>query len=208
MKGNALTKVGRLADYFVGHPSELPRYLRSARAFPLKLGKPWISWPAIDFLAGHDRKDMDVFEYGSGGSTLFFAERARSVKSVEHDASWYDFQQKGWNAPESRVVLQAVDVTSDNATPVLDYVNGIDGDYDIILVDGLDDVAVSSLRPLRVKCFEKARSHVRAGGIIVVDDAWRYDDIAFDVGEPQDVRRFQGPGPGRWGITRTDVYFY
>ena len=44
--------------------------------------------------------------------------------------------------------------------------------------------------------------------IIVVDDAWRYDDFAFDVGKPRDVRRFQGPGPGRWGITRTDVYFY
>jgi predicted O-methyltransferase YrrM len=32
---------------------------------------------------------MRVFEYGSGGSTLFFGERAKVLVSVEHDREWY-----------------------------------------------------------------------------------------------------------------------
>lgn len=33
---------------------------------------------------------MYVFEYGSGGSTLFFSERAGTVISIEHNPLWYE----------------------------------------------------------------------------------------------------------------------
>jgi hypothetical protein len=32
---------------------------------------------------------MKVFEYGSGGSTIFLSERADQVFSVEHDKNWH-----------------------------------------------------------------------------------------------------------------------
>ncbi|HET7003020.1 MAG TPA: hypothetical protein VFI33_16960 [Puia sp.] len=50
---------------------------------------PWISFSAIQFLKKLIRKDMRVFEYGSGGSTLFWITRVKEVVSIEHDTSWY-----------------------------------------------------------------------------------------------------------------------
>src|SRR5688572_27506537 len=49
---------------------------------------PWLPAAAVSFL---DDKlaGLSVFEWGSGGSTLWFAERARSVVSVEHDPVWF-----------------------------------------------------------------------------------------------------------------------
>jgi len=34
------------------------------------------------------RPDMDVLEYGSGGSTTFFSQFVRSWTSMEHDSNW------------------------------------------------------------------------------------------------------------------------
>jgi len=50
---------------------------------------PWMSFSAIRYLKEIIRKDMRVFEYGSGGSTLFWISRVQEVVSVEHDPSWY-----------------------------------------------------------------------------------------------------------------------
>ena len=37
---------------------------------------------------------MRVFEYGSGGSTMFWISRVLEVNSVEHDLSWYTNMKK------------------------------------------------------------------------------------------------------------------
>ena len=50
---------------------------------------PWISFTAIEFLKKIVRWDMRVFEYGSGGSTMFWISRVKELVSVEHDLSWY-----------------------------------------------------------------------------------------------------------------------
>ncbi len=55
---------------------------------------PWMSFSAVRFLKGITRKDMRVFEYGSGGSTLFWISRVQDVVSVEHDTSWYSNMKK------------------------------------------------------------------------------------------------------------------
>src|SRR5207245_8748303 len=43
---------------------------------------------AIDFVKSYLRSEMQVFEFGSGGSTLFFAQQCKSVTSVEDNAHW------------------------------------------------------------------------------------------------------------------------
>ncbi|MDM8553380.1 hypothetical protein QUF75_01435 [Desulfococcaceae bacterium HSG7] len=57
---------------------------------PLKDVQPWIAFGAIRFLEKHLHEDMHVFEYGIGGSTLFFAKRVKAVVSIEHDKEWYE----------------------------------------------------------------------------------------------------------------------
>ena len=50
---------------------------------------PWITFEARKWLTDYLKPDMSVFEYGSGGSTIFFSKRVKEVISVEHDKYWY-----------------------------------------------------------------------------------------------------------------------
>jgi hypothetical protein len=49
---------------------------------------PWFTYPAIAFMKDIISKDMKVFEYGSGYSTLFFNANAGECFSVEHSDEW------------------------------------------------------------------------------------------------------------------------
>ncbi len=51
---------------------------------------PWFTYPAIEFLKERLTKEMTVFEYGSGSSTLFFAERVKEIISVETNKEWFN----------------------------------------------------------------------------------------------------------------------
>ncbi|HKO93603.1 MAG TPA: hypothetical protein VJU61_20760, partial [Polyangiaceae bacterium] len=56
---------------------------------PLGDEAPWIPFVARRWLARQLRPHLRVFEWGSGGSTLFLARRVAELVSVEHDAEWY-----------------------------------------------------------------------------------------------------------------------
>jgi hypothetical protein len=49
---------------------------------------PWITYPAFRQLQRTVKPDAKVFEFGCGGSSLWWASRAAEVTSVEHDADW------------------------------------------------------------------------------------------------------------------------
>ena len=55
-----------------------------------RLGVPWWTFDSADRIAAflRLRPDARIFEWGSGASTLWLAERAGSVHSVEHHAGW------------------------------------------------------------------------------------------------------------------------
>lgn len=44
---------------------------------------PWYTYPAIEYLSQFDYGGKRVFEYGCGYSSLFWAERAAKVISIE-----------------------------------------------------------------------------------------------------------------------------
>ncbi|MHA7969600.1 class I SAM-dependent methyltransferase [Rhizobium sp. CAU 1783] len=208
MQGSYLTRSARLAGHFLKRPTDLGRYAASATLNPLEAGLPWISWPAIDFLKTFLTRDMSVFEYGSGGSTVFFSRRARDVTAVEHQPEWHAFFARNANPANAVVRLRCVNIGRPENAELDRYVEALDRRYDVILVDGLDDVAGAAGAPLRPRCFAHAARHVRSGGVVILDDAWRYDHLVLDQGAALKGRQsFVGPGPGRWGITRTDVYF-
>src|SRR3954471_20501401 len=56
---------------------------------------PWFTYPAIEFLGQFDWGGKRVFEWGSGNSSLWFARRAGSVRSIEHDRVWADRTAQG-----------------------------------------------------------------------------------------------------------------
>jgi len=51
---------------------------------------PWIATKAIPFLNSVITKDSVVIELGSGGSTIWFAKRARKVISYEDNIQYYN----------------------------------------------------------------------------------------------------------------------
>jgi hypothetical protein len=51
---------------------------------------PWYTYPAIEYLNTFDLSNCNVFEFGAGNSSLYWARRARTVTSVEDDAQWHE----------------------------------------------------------------------------------------------------------------------
>ena len=97
MKGTAPQKAARLFVNLALHPRYASRYVANnllQHRSPLDLELPWFSYAAIDFLEDYLDPSLAVFEYGSGGSTLFFARRAASVVSVEDNPEWFNRVQK------------------------------------------------------------------------------------------------------------------
>lgn len=181
---------------------------------------PWISFEAAKWLQSYIRKNMKVFEYGSGGSTIFLAERAGRVFSVEHDKHWYTLvsrvlEQRGltnctYQLHEPHVVgavptdrLESSrfgygETSGKYAGMCFDeYVKSIDThpnhSFDLVLVDGR----------ARAACIERALCKIRAGGYLLLDNSNAFNNVdAVRMMQSYPGEDFHGvaPGwpPGRW----------
>jgi SAM-dependent methyltransferase len=119
---------------------------------------PWLTYPAIAFLARRVRADMTVFEYGSGASTLWWAARVRQVVAVEHDARWVaDLTSR--LPPNATVVHVEEEPSGAYARNVLAH--GVS--FDVVVVDGRD----------RVRCVPNALRALTPGGVVVFDNSDR-----------------------------------
>jgi hypothetical protein len=79
---------------------------------------PWYTYPAVDYIARLDVAGCRVLEFGGGQSTLWWAERAKKVVTVELDA--------GWRSHLIRLVDGRVEVVT--VAP--------EGPFDIVIIDG------------------------------------------------------------------------
>jgi len=175
---------------------------------------PWIVYEARRHIEQFLRPGMRVFEYGSGGSTLFYAAHETRVTTVEHDALWHDRVAERLRTlhpgvvdlrlrePERSTGRQPRDA-SDPASYASDdaeyagctfraYASSIDefpdGHFDVVSVDGR----------ARPSCLRHAAPKVRAGGLLVLDNSEREqyaraDRLLTDAGWPRQI--FAGPGP-------------
>jgi hypothetical protein len=50
---------------------------------------PWYTYPAIEYLNNLDFIDKNVFEYGSGNSSLWWKEKCKKIISIEADEKWF-----------------------------------------------------------------------------------------------------------------------
>lgn len=157
--------------------------IRDARDQPL----PYLNYAIIHFLKLRLRSEMNVFEYGAGYSTLFFAARCSSVSSVEHDAGWVKILQTMLpaNAKLSHVPLD------DGSTDYECAIDTIGVSFDLILVDGRR----------RVACVSKAVRRLSPNGVLILDNSERprYADAhTFMTSNGFKALHFVGIAP--WGI--------
>jgi hypothetical protein len=202
-------RVAKLTCDLFEHPGNIGRYLAHniiSRREPVELELPWFAYSAIDFLETYLRPEMRVFEFGSGGSTLFFARRCRSVVSIEDNARWRDIVAgKLSSRGVAHVDLRHVPVkfTNEQEFERSTYVSAVrQSRAHVIVVDGNE--WTPNARPI---CFRAAEEQVAPGGIIIVDDSWRYQQLR-NANRAQRFEIFESVGPARLGVTSTDVYFY
>jgi predicted O-methyltransferase YrrM len=214
-------KVARVGVHLLTHPQTAPRWLRLRKASCLQTGIPWISFGAIDALERSLHPNMTAFEFGSGGSTVFLAERCASLTSVEHDGKWADataaeIKRRGLaNATLVRAAVpnigyeeisgQWVAVCDPDAFKQSDYFAAFSGRYDLVFIDGADDFSLSP--GWRSICFRRVEPTMSSGGIIVLDDVWAYPDVLSD-NVAKHVEVFEGLGPSRNGPTSTAIFHY
>jgi hypothetical protein len=209
MHGTVPQKIGRVVTNLVSHPQYISRCIRHNLVngkTPLDLELPWFSYAAIDFLDRYLQHHMEVCEYGSGGSTVFFARRVKSVFSIEDNQQWFErvsqhLQREGLDNATQR--LCPFDFKNPQGFEHSAYLHAIpDRLFDMIVIDGSEEW--TQVRPL---CFTVAEARIKQGGIIVVDDSWRYPALRRNH-QAHGWRIFQSVGPCRPGVTSTDIFFY
>lgn len=213
MKGTTTGRVIRLAASFARHPSEIAPYVRYLPFWgrqPADIELPWFSFGAISYLQKHLQPQHTVFEFGSGGSSFFFARRTAAVLSVENDALWHS--RVTALASERRLAnlrceLHPVDTSRPSDYPSLSYFTALRPlAYDVIVVDGYCDYENAQHGLLRHLAFDRALDCVRRpGGIIVVDDYWMFPEMAARAPLAR-LKIFESPGPCRYGVTSTAVF--
>jgi predicted O-methyltransferase YrrM len=117
---------------------------------------PWLAPLVIEYLNNLIQPDWEIIEHGSGGSTLWFAERAQSVISFESENKWREIVKE--KAPENAIIL--------SSSPFGFNHDVVLNKCDLLLIDG-EPVA------FRREWIKEAVNIVRPGGWIVLDNANR-----------------------------------
>lgn len=118
---------------------------------------PWLAPNVIAKLESIVKPHFRVIEHGCGGSTLWFAERAKEVLSFDGNKQWRDTINQKLNQSKARVFVS------------LGEMHELEKDkFDLLLIDGepLED---------RAKWLRAATNLVKPGGWVVLDNANRPD---------------------------------
>ena len=156
---------------------------------------PWVTLPFIDFIKERLDKDIVVFEYGSGNSTLFLADYVKQVFSVEHDQKWFDIVT---SKAQSNVELYYCNLEYNSR--YCRFAETLDLKFNLIIVDGRD----------RVNCVLNSLEALTQDGCIVIDDSERkYYRKAIDFLEKNKFKRidFWGIAPGLSEKKCTSVFY-
>ena len=201
------------------------RWLRSLRPnYLLDMPCPWLTFTAIDFLGRALTPGLKIFEYGSGGSTLFWLQfRPERVVSVEHDAAWYAALKRRL-APgvsvDYRLILPEPRAPGvDQADPAdpggyassdpawaghsfRGYAAQIDafpdGHFDVVLVDGR----------ARPACLRHSAPKVKPGGWLILDNSDRayYLERTAPLLRHFERRVFAGATPQVLNLSETTLF--
>lgn len=153
---------------------------------------PWITYPAFEFLSQFDYGECDVFEFGAGNSTLFWAARAQRVVSVETDMEW--FERLNQNRP-SNVQLSHADDAEEFAGSIL----RTDHAFDVIIIDSLKHRYGATLNAIK---------KIAPGGVVIFDNSDWYPNscqLLSDAGFLQ--IDFHGFGPVNGYTWTTSIFF-
>lgn len=156
---------------------------------------PWVTYSFIDFIKERITKSQHIFEYGSGSSTIFYAERAGKVTSVEHDKGWFD-KVKGTSPTNAEMIFCELHKDGEYARKA----TLLNQQFDIIIVDGRD----------RVNCCKYSLAALSPEGVVILDDSEReaYEPARMLLKENgfKEIS-FSGISPGLFYEKATSVFY-
>lgn len=172
---------------------------------------PWLTYGFLEFLEPRLKKEMNVFEFGSGNSTLWFASRVNSVTSVEHNESWFNYIKSSFPQNVKLDLREYPDKDIDfhiraflpfsSESEYSRYILETDINYDIIVVDGID----------RNNSIKYAVEKAGKTGVIVVDNL-EYEKefsegVQFLYSKGYKLLPYWGLSPGVHHKTCTGVFY-
>lgn len=156
---------------------------------------PWMSYDMVEFLDEKLNKELSLFEYGVGYSTMFFAKRMKSVTSIEHHEGWFnDISAQLAHMENIQIKLFKLDEGYEEA------VKQEKEKFDVILIDGRKRATCA------INSFERLSDH----GVLVLDDSNRdqYQDV-FTFYEGKGYKRisFSGLAPTSFRRHITTIFY-
>lgn len=151
---------------------------------------PWYTYPALEYVASLDFAEQSVLEFGSGASSLWWAQRARSVVSVEHDRRWLES-----TLPQAPANLELTLATDEDS-----YVGAGSGRrFDVVVIDGIH----------RAKCARTIGPRMADGALVILDNSDWHPKTAAWLRESYDLVQvdFHGFGPINAYTWTTSLFF-
>ena len=139
---------------------------------------PWYTYPAIEYLKGLDFSDASILEFGSGASSIWWANRAKSVLAIEHNREWYEIIKKK-STPQLEIQL---------AEKMDEYLAaGMGNKFDVVVIDGI----------YRHDCANAIAQILNQDGIVILDNSDWHPDTAKLLRDNYDFLQvdFHGFGP-------------
>lgn len=209
--------------FFVKNPKKirllflLLKSLLFAKKIPAII--PWITFESEEYIRKIISSNSVVFEWGSGGSTVYFSKRVKQIISIEHNKEWFNLVK----TELEKINLKNYEYTLIEPTPISsvvnvedifrskdqdykdvyfkDYCNAInkypDNYFDVIVVDGR----------ARNGCLSNSFSKLKTGGIIILDNSEREE---YNYGKSFlnkcKEEKFYGPGPFNLSFWETTIF--
>lgn len=152
---------------------------------------PWYTYPAIEFINSLDISSCTVFEYGSGVGTRYWSKRVKKIVSVENNKEWYQ-KTKGEKIRNLELIFE--DKIEEYPKTITKY-----GRFDIIVIDGIN----------RIECSKLAISHLRSGGIIILDNSDWYKKATKYLAKKSSMQvDYMGIGPVNNYMWSTSVFYF
>lgn len=115
---------------------------------------PLFTYPCIEYIQQFDLREKRIFEWGSGASTLYWMQRAKSVVSIENNRDWFNSLSKLKNSAV-RLLLEETD-----QFPTL--IKKETGQFDVIVIDS---------HGYRYDCAVEAVDKLAQGGMVILDNS-------------------------------------
>lgn len=123
---------------------------------------PWMNYHFVKFVTERLTEKMNIFEYGSGYSTIYWSNYVNYVNSVEYDKKWLNKMNK-FHSHNVKVNFND-DIEGGSYSKSCIETNE---KYDIIIIDGKK----------RVECIKYAYLGLNDNGVIILDDSHRDEYI-------------------------------